>query len=95
MYSMVCTRPNLDYAISTLSRFMSKSGKEHWKAMKWLMRYISGTTGYGLLYKKHGDQVGIEGYVDSDYAGDRDSIKSTTTYFFKVCGNCISWKSQL
>ena len=33
--------------------------------------------------------------MDSDYAGDRDSIKSTSLYFFLVCGNCVSWKSQL
>ena len=33
--------------------------------------------------------------MDSDYAGDRDKRKPTTAYFFTLCGNCISWKSQL
>ena len=33
MYSMVCTRPDLAYAISVLSKFMSKPGKEYWLAI--------------------------------------------------------------
>ena len=49
----------------------------------------------GLVY--HSSKGGIElvGYVDSDYAGDRDKRRSTTAYVFTLCGNCISWKSQL
>ena len=35
------------------------------------------------------------GFMDSDYAGDRDKRRSTTAYIFTVCGNCVSWKSQL
>lgn len=95
MYSMVCTRPDLAHAISVLSRYMSNPGREHWLAMKWLLRYIGSTTDIGLMYKKNGNQIDVEGYVDSDYAGDRDSRKSTSAYFFLVCGNCVSWKSQL
>jgi len=37
MYAMVCTRPDLVYAISTVSRFMSNSGKQHWEAVKWVL----------------------------------------------------------
>ena len=29
MYSMVCTRPNLAYAVSLVSRFMGNPGKTH------------------------------------------------------------------
>ena len=39
--------------------------------------------------------VKLEGYVDFNYANDRDSRKSTTSYVFTLCGACISWKSQL
>lgn len=48
MYPMVCTRPNLAYAISTLSRFMSRPGKEHWRdevaieVYKWETQSLSG-----------------------------------------------------
>ena len=95
MYYMICTRPDLAFAISVLSRYMSNPGREHWLAMKWLLRYIGTTSDLGLLYTKNGDHIDVEGFVDSDFAGDRDSRRSTSAYFFKVCGSCVSWKSQL
>ncbi|KAL0296697.1 UNVERIFIED_CONTAM: Retrovirus-related Pol polyprotein from transposon TNT 1-94 [Sesamum radiatum] len=49
----------------------------------------------GLNSLKHTDGVSLVGYVDSNYANDRDSRRSTTSYVFTLCGACISWKSQL
>lgn len=40
MYAMVCTRPDIAHAISTVSRFMSNPGRPHWEAMKWILRYL-------------------------------------------------------
>lgn len=48
--------------------------------MKWLLRYIAASTDVRLVYMKTGSVVEVKGYVDSDYAGDRDSRKSTTAY---------------
>jgi hypothetical protein len=33
MYAMVCSRPDLSYAMSLVSRYMANPGKEHWKAV--------------------------------------------------------------
>ena len=52
MYSMVCTILDLAYAIILISKFMSDPGKEHWRAVKWVLRYIRRTTGFGLVYRK-------------------------------------------
>ncbi|XP_031259821.1 secreted RxLR effector protein 161-like [Pistacia vera] len=95
MYSMISTRPDLSFAISLLSRFMSNPGIEHWVALKWTLRYINTTMYVGLEYCKRTPALDLVGYVDSDFAGDRDSRKSTTAYYFTLGGNCISWKSQL
>ncbi|KAL0374429.1 UNVERIFIED_CONTAM: Retrovirus-related Pol polyprotein from transposon TNT 1-94 [Sesamum radiatum] len=43
MYLMVCTRPDIAYAVSCLSRYMSNAGPPHWEALKWLLRYLSGS----------------------------------------------------
>ncbi|WVY93468.1 hypothetical protein V8G54_032556 [Vigna mungo] len=40
MYAMVCTRPNIGYAVGVVSRFMSKPGKARWEAVKWILRYL-------------------------------------------------------
>ncbi|CAM8959677.1 unnamed protein product [Rhodiola kirilowii] len=94
MYVMLCTRPDLAFAVSVLSRFMSNPGNAHWTAMKYLLKYIAGTQNLGLVYKKYETKIDIKGYVDSNYASNKDTRKSTTTLYFTWAGNCINWKSQ-
>ena len=84
MYAMISTRPDLAYAISTLSRFMSNPGKPYWEALKYLLRYINGSANVGLSYKKRFNTLDLVGYVDSDFAGERDTRKSTTGLFFTL-----------
>ncbi|KAL5538743.1 hypothetical protein UlMin_046006 [Ulmus minor] len=69
--------------------------KEHWEAMKRLIRYIKGSTNLGLIYKNDGNRIWLDGYIDSYYAGDIDRRRYTTSYFFTINGCCVSWKSQL
>ncbi|KAK4390530.1 Retrovirus-related Pol polyprotein from transposon TNT 1-94 [Sesamum angolense] len=44
MYAMVCTRPNLAHVVSQVCKYMSKPGRHHWEAVKWIFR--RSTTGY-------------------------------------------------
>jgi hypothetical protein len=50
MYVMVCSRSDIAHAVSVVSRFMHKLRKHHWMAVKWILRYLRGTAGHGLLY---------------------------------------------
>ncbi|KAL0296000.1 UNVERIFIED_CONTAM: Secreted RxLR effector protein [Sesamum radiatum] len=95
MYLMVCTSPDIAYAVSCLSKYMSNVGMSHWNALRWLLRYLNGSKDYGIQFSKCSDDIKLIGYVDSNYANDKDSRKSTTSYVFTLCGTCISWKSQL
>ncbi|KAL2237909.1 UNVERIFIED_CONTAM: Retrovirus-related Pol polyprotein from transposon TNT 1-94 [Sesamum indicum] len=95
MFLMVCTRPDIAYAISCLSRYMSNPGPPHWEALKWLLKYLYGSENVGILFSKRSENTQLVGYVDSNYGNDQDSRKSTTSYIFTFCGSCISWKSQL
>nr|GEZ03795.1 hypothetical protein [Tanacetum cinerariifolium] len=49
---------------------MDNPGKAHWKAVKWILRYLKGALNICLVYdgKGHGD--GLVGYADSDYSDD-------------------------
>lgn len=73
---------------------MSDPNEEHWNAVKWLMRYIRGTTELKLTFKKQGS-FEVKGYCDSDYAADLDRRRSITGYVFQVGGNTVSWRSGL
>ncbi|GJW18326.1 retrotransposon protein, putative, ty1-copia subclass [Tanacetum coccineum] len=43
MYLMVCTRPDIAYAVSVVSRYLANPGKNHWEAVKWILKYLRGT----------------------------------------------------
>ena len=80
MYAMVCTRPNLVQTVIQVSKFMSKLGKQHWEAVKWIFRYLRGITGYGIIFGSQQGDPSVVGYVDLDYAGDINDRRSTTGY---------------
>nr|GEW55256.1 hypothetical protein [Tanacetum cinerariifolium] len=76
MYAIVCTRPDIAHAMGVVSRFMSNPGREHWEAVKWLLRYLKGTSKATLCFNRN--EVVLEGFSDSDYKGFLDLGKSTT-----------------
>jgi len=94
MYSMIGTRPDLAYSLGVISRFMSKPFKDHWQAVKWVLRYMRGTEKKKLCFRKQEDFL-LRGYCDSDYGSNFDTRRSITGYVFTVGGNTISWKSKL
>ncbi|KAL0793897.1 hypothetical protein Bca101_065274 [Brassica carinata] len=94
MYSMVGTRPDLAYAVGMVCRFMSNPLKIHWQAVKWILRYIKGSTKMKLSFRKEGPFI-IKGYCDADYAADLDKRRSITGMVFTVGGNVVSWRSSL
>jgi hypothetical protein len=50
MYAMVCTRPDIAHAVGVVSRYMNNLGKEHWEAVKWILRYLRGTANHALCF---------------------------------------------
>jgi len=70
MYVMTCTRPYIAQAVAVVSRFMANPGKEHWNAVKRIIRYIKGTSNVALCFG--GSKLIVNGYVDSDFVGDLD-----------------------
>jgi len=93
MYAMVCTRPDIAHAVGVVSRFLENPRKEHWEAVKRILRYLRGTTRDCLCFE--GFDPILKGYTDADMAGDLDNKKSTTGYLFTFSGGAISWQSKL
>jgi hypothetical protein len=56
MYAMVCFCPDLSYAMSLVSRYMANPGKEHWKVVQWIFRYLRGTFKACLKFGRTGDE---------------------------------------
>jgi len=64
MYAMLCTWPDICFAISLVSRYQSNPGQAHWQAVKRIMRYLRGTTNLVLCYQ--GRDLKLRGYLDGD-----------------------------
>jgi hypothetical protein len=79
--------------VGVVSRYMKNPGKEHWEAIKWILRYLRGIATHTLCFG--GSDTFLRGYVDSDMVGDKDSKRSTTGYVFTIGGTTLSWISKL
>lgn len=90
---LTTTWPDLAYSVSVLSQFMSRPLDSHWNAAKCVLRYLSGTCNYGILYTDSSD-VTLAGYSDSDWAGNLDDRRSITGYAFSIGSGVISWCSK-
>ncbi|GJU41975.1 retrovirus-related pol polyprotein from transposon TNT 1-94 [Tanacetum coccineum] len=50
MFAIICTRPNIAHAVGVVSRYMEEPGREHWEAVKRILRYIKGTSDVALCF---------------------------------------------
>ncbi|CAL2242014.1 unnamed protein product [Prunus armeniaca] len=90
---LTATRPDIMYVVSLLSRFMETPTELHYLAAKRVLRYLKGTVDYGLFYKK-GKSNELVGFSDSDYAGDLEDRKSTSSHVFMLSSGAVSWSSK-
>jgi len=91
MYAALGTRPDIAYAVQTVSRFSSKPGLDHWEAVKRIFRYLKGTRELWLAYG--GEEKDLLGYADADgnMAEDRHAISG---YAFILHGGAVSWSAK-
>jgi hypothetical protein len=80
---LVNTKPNLSFSVSVMHQFLVEPQQLHLNAMKQILKYLKGIVDYGILYRR-GHNVNLEAFLDSDWASDLESIKSTSGYLFKI-----------
>jgi hypothetical protein len=87
------TRPNICFAVNTLSKFLVEPRHVHLVAAKHVMRYLKGTLDCGLSYDGDHDFT-LSGYTDLDWAGSVSDRKSTSGSCFSLGSAMISWQSR-
>ncbi|XP_061338519.1 uncharacterized mitochondrial protein AtMg00810-like [Gastrolobium bilobum] len=90
---LTITRPELSYAVRTLSQFLQHPLQEHYDAALRVLRYIKGNPGQGLLLRSNCDLL-LRAYCDSDWASCPITRRSITGYFVTLGDSPISWKSK-
>ena len=81
------TRPDICFAVKTLSQYLTDPRIVHLIAAKHILRYMKGTIDYGLKYKAK-QKINLEGYVDSNWADSAIDRKSTLGCCFSM-GSCM------
>ena len=95
MYLSIISRPDISFAVQSLSKHMQNPDDTHWKAGMHLLRYLLGTKTKSLILGRPKlNEIKLVGYADSDYGGDRDNYKSVTGYVFMLAGGPVSWISK-
>ncbi|EKG09467.1 Integrase catalytic core [Macrophomina phaseolina MS6] len=92
MYIMLGTRGDIAYAVSVASRYLVNPGPQHMKLARRVLRYLKGTKTLRLTYK--GSLHMLRGFTDADWAGCRDTRRSTAGYLFNIGSGAISWQSK-
>ena len=88
MYAMVCIRPGITHAVVVVNWFLTNHGKKHWEAVKWILRYLIGTSRVCLCFGN--DEPMLDGYIDSYMVGDVDSTKSISGFLMTFAGgSCL------
>ena len=90
---LTATQPDLMFVLSLISKYMERPTESHLMAAKRILRYVKGTSSFGMFYRKGGDEE-LFGYTDIDYAGDQDDRKSTSGYVFMINSSAVSWSSK-
>ena len=91
MYAMLCTRPDIWFAVRVMSRCQSNPGMKHWTTINHVLKYLQRTRDYMLVY--HQDELLPLGYMALDFHFDRDYCKSTFGFVFTLGGETVSWRN--
>ena len=87
-------RPNIEFAVGYVSRFMEDPREDHWVAVKRLLRYVKGTVDQRIIFPKiGGSRLQLTVFSDADMAGDIDGRRSTCGVLVFLESAPISWLS--
>ena len=94
MYVMLCTKPDVSYALSITSRYQSDPGESHWTNVKNILKYMRRSKDMFLVYGGLEDDLVINGYTDASFQSDKNDFRSQSGYVFCLNGGAVSWKSS-
>jgi hypothetical protein len=95
MYTAIATRPDIAYAVNSLSQFNVKPGKVHWNTAKHILRYLKGTPDLGITYDQND---GIANFSASAFSnsdnGKSFHKKAITGGVILLAAGAINWMAD-
>jgi len=81
MYAMLCTRPDVSYALKATRGYQSNPGISHWISVKNILKYLGRTKDTFLIYGGY-KELFVIGYTDASFQIDHDDFRSKSRYVF-------------
>ncbi|KAJ0615408.1 putative RNA-directed DNA polymerase [Helianthus annuus] len=101
---LTLSRPDITFAVNKVCQFMHSPTENHWSAVKRILRYLHGTSNFGLLIQQNSAPVihaytdahyhSLTAFSDADWAGSLDDRRSTGGYAIYLGSNLISWRAR-
>ena len=81
------------YSTDLLSQLMQTPRNIHVDYAKQVLRYVSETMDFGILYKSE-NLIRLKGYPEVDWADYEADRRSTSEFVFSLGSEAISWSSK-
>ncbi|OWY95152.1 polyprotein, partial [Phytophthora megakarya] len=89
-----CTRPDVAYVVTQLSRFLDNPGLEHWRAAICVLRYLKTTRKFGIVYDRGSGGIKVEAYTDADWGSNIDDRRSVSGVLVMIGNAPVVFKSK-
>jgi len=93
LYYMLCMRPDISFSIGLLARYSTKVSRVAAAGVTHLLHFVYNTRGKELVLG--GANAYIKAFCDADWAGDRDSRRSTSCHIVYLGSGPVEWASKL
>nr|GEX78033.1 uncharacterized mitochondrial protein AtMg00810-like [Tanacetum cinerariifolium] len=90
---LTSSRPDIVHATCLCARYQAMPTEKHLKEVKRIFCYLRGTVNTGLWYTKDSG-FELTGFSDTDYAGCKDTFKSTSGGAQFLGEKLVSWSSK-
>ncbi|POM80562.1 Integrase catalytic core protein [Phytophthora palmivora] len=94
LYITTCTRPDVAYVVTQLSRFLENPGQQHWKAAIRVLRYLKTTREHGIVYQGGPGGVTVEAFSDADWGTNIDDRRSVSGVMVLMGNAPVVFKSK-
>jgi hypothetical protein len=86
---MICTCPDVSYALSVMSRYQSNYGEAYWTIRKNILKYLRKIKKAFLVFGGE-EKLVVKGYNDASFQTNVDDSKSQSDFVFCLNGGAVS-----
>ncbi|KAE8721951.1 hypothetical protein F3Y22_tig00014773pilonHSYRG00058 [Hibiscus syriacus] len=88
------TRPNIAFSVNNVAQYMHDPQECHWVTVKRILRYLSGTLDFGLVFRKSALGLNLKAFCDAGWASNIDDRCSILGFCVFLGGDLVSWGSK-